>query len=93
MTGISYILNRINLTWLNAPPLIVFGVLIYDLVLFGLYGITVQAVILAALLFYFVVETWPHRWLLDLILVLFTIGIIAQALHYAQPVVRSVAHV
>ena len=93
MTSIVYIFDRISLSWLNAPPLLVLGIMVYDAYLFGQQVVTVRAVILAVLLFYFVVETWPYRWALDLIIVLFAISMIAQGIHQAQAVIRSVAHV
>jgi hypothetical protein len=92
MSSIGYILSRINLSWLNAPPLIVLGVIGYDGYLFS-QPVTARAVILAALLFYFMVETWPYRWALDLIILLVGISLIAQGIHQAQIVIRSVAHV
>jgi hypothetical protein len=92
MTSIGYILSRINLAWLTAPPLIILGVLTYDTYLFS-QPVTARAVILAALLFYFLVETWPYRWALDIIILLVGISLIAQGIHHAQVVIRSVAHV
>jgi hypothetical protein len=92
MTGIAYILGRIKLSWLTAPPLIVLSVLIYDVYLFS-QPLTARAVILAALLFYFMVETYPYRWVLDLIILLTAISLISDGIHHAQIVIRSVAHV
>jgi hypothetical protein len=91
MSSIGYILSRINLAWLTAPPLVILAALGYDGYLFS-QPVTARAVILAALLFYFVVETWPYRWLLDII-VLISISLIAQGIHHAQVVIRSIAHV
>ena len=92
MTSLGYILNRINLLWLTAPPLIVLSVVGYDLDLFS-QPLTGRAVILAALLFYFVVETWPYRWVLDMIIVLLAMSLIADGIQQSQMVIRSVAHV
>jgi hypothetical protein len=92
MTSLGYILNRINLLWLTAPPLIVLSVVGYDLYLFS-QPLTGRAVILAALLFYFVVETWPYRWVLDMIIVLLAMSLIADGIQHSQMVIRSVAHV
>ncbi|MBV8357014.1 MAG: hypothetical protein JO189_03630 [Deltaproteobacteria bacterium] len=92
MTSISYILSRLSLTWLGAPPLIVFATLIYDTVLFGSRGATPQAILLAVLLFYFVIYTWPVRWLLDIIILLFFLTIAAQGVQQGQFVIKDIAH-
>jgi hypothetical protein len=92
MNSIAYIVGRINLSWLNAHWLIVASTIIYDLYLFS-QPLTARAVILAALLVYFVVGTWPYRWLLDIIIVLIAISFIGDGIHQAQLVIRGIAHV
>jgi hypothetical protein len=92
MSSIGYILSRINLAWLTAPPLIILSAIAYDTYLFA-QPVSARAVILAALLFYFVVETWPYRWVLDIIIVLISISLISDGIHHAQLVIRGIAHV
>ena len=88
MSSLNYILGRISLTWLHAPPLIVFAALIYDTILWGSHGATPRAI----LLFYFVIYTWPVRWLLDIIILLFFLTIAAQGIQQGQFVIKTVAH-
>jgi hypothetical protein len=91
MTGIAYILGRIKFAWLDAPPLIVLIVLGYDVYLFC-QPANAASVIIAALLFYFMVETYPRRWVLDIIILLVGISLISDGLQQAQITLRSLTH-
>ncbi len=63
------LLKRIEYCWLNFPWPGVIGV-VFGCVALGHNGYGVWATLLAAALWWFIVYTWPQRWLLDVFIIL-----------------------
>jgi len=63
-----YILTRINYRLLNCHWIFVLAAIFYEAYAWT-SPLSVWPVMIAAILFYWVIYTWPRRWVLDLFLV------------------------
>ena len=77
METLVRILQNFHILWLNAHWLVVMGVVFIDIVLAN-DGYQVTAIYTAALLWYFVVYTWPYRWMIDTFIILCALQAFAE---------------
>jgi hypothetical protein len=77
METIVRILQHLHVLWLNAHWLVVMGVVFANIVAANA-GYQGSAIYIAALLWYFVVFTWPYRWVIDAFIILCALQAFAE---------------